>query len=75
MADPARHSTPRSQAERAKGYVSEFEQFLGEFMHRHPEVEASQREGWRQFWERDVDFEEWKEQASDRVPRRGYEYF
>jgi hypothetical protein len=66
----------RPETGRPGGYVSEFEQFMDDFIHRHPEVIESQREGWYQFWERDVDFEEWEEEAKDSVPnKKGYDYF
>jgi hypothetical protein len=38
-----------------KEYVSEFGQFLNEFMREHPEVKRDQELGWRIWWERPVD--------------------
>lgn len=71
----AASSRTRPQAKGANGYVSEFEQFMNDYLSRHPEAVASQREGWRQFWERDVDFQEWEEEAEDSVPTKSYNYF
>lgn len=38
-----------------KEYVSEFGQFLNDYMREHPEVKRDQELGWRIWWERPVD--------------------
>ena len=38
-----------------KEYVSDFGQFLNDFMREHPEVKRDQELGWRIWWERPVD--------------------
>ena len=50
------------------GYVSEFTQFIDEFMEKHPEVEENRRRGWKIFWDRKVDFEDLEKAARDSVP-------
>lgn len=57
------------------GYVSEFEQFMGQFLGQHPEVVRDQRKGWYIFWNRKTDPEELKKAAQNSVPMKGYEYF
>lgn len=38
-----------------KEYVSEYGQFLNQFMREHPDVKRDQELGWRIWWERPVD--------------------
>ena len=42
----------------ATGYVSDFDRFITDFMAQHPEVEASQTEGWYTYWDHNVDLDE-----------------
>ncbi len=64
------------KAYRAKqsGYVSEFSNFLTDFLDRHPHVREDQRLGWRIFWERGVDLAEQERQQRDRVRAKAYCY-
>lgn len=39
------------------GYVSEFTQFMNDFLEKHPDVAADRCKGWSIFWEREVDFD------------------
>jgi hypothetical protein len=56
------------------GYVSEFEQFMGNFLTEHPEVVDSQRKGWYIFWNRHVDFDDVQKASEDNVPTKEYYY-
>ena len=57
------------------GYVSEFEQFMDQFLGQHPEVVRDQRKGWYIFWNRKTDLAELKKAEQSSVPMKGYEYF
>lgn len=57
------------------GYVSEFEQFMDQFLGQHPEVVQDQRKGWYIFWNHKADLEELKKTDQNSVPMKGYEYF
>ena len=37
-----------------KGYVSEFENFMGQYLQDHPEEVAAKRRGWSEFWRPEV---------------------
>jgi hypothetical protein len=54
------------------GYVSEFEQFLNSYLHRHPEVERDQRRGWDIWWDHRIDLDELDRQRQDTVPVKTY---
>ncbi|MDB5935956.1 MAG: hypothetical protein JWQ01_3300 [Massilia sp.] len=56
------------------GYVSEFDQFINDFMGRHPEVEASQKRGWYIWWDHQVDTKDLEEHPKDAVPVKSYQY-
>jgi hypothetical protein len=55
------------------GYVSEFDQFLHEFLERHPEVERDQKRGWYIWWDHRVDLSELDKQRND-LPVKSYSY-
>ena len=57
------------------GYVSEFEQFMGQFLAQHPEVVQDQCKGWYIFWNHKADLDELKKAEQSSVPMKGYEYF
>jgi hypothetical protein len=62
----ARHDT---------SYVSEFAQFMQEYLDRHPEVVADQYRGRAIWWDKPVDFKRVEEDARDSVPIDSYYYF
>lgn len=57
------------------GYVSEFTDFMNEFLKNHPEEITEQRKGWNIYWNKKVDFEAQEEAEKDSVPVDGYYYF
>ncbi|APA68939.1 MULTISPECIES: DUF3460 family protein [unclassified Janthinobacterium] len=59
---------------RRGGYVSDFTRFIDGYLQAHPEVQASQRRGWRIFWERPVNFDAWRRAGNDSVPEPPYHY-
>lgn len=58
-----------------RGYVSEFDQFLGAFMKQHPEVEPDQRRGWYIWWDHTLDLAEIEKAREDSVDTKPYYYF
>lgn len=61
-------------AYRTNAYVSEFEQFIDQYMADHPTVAAAQRRGWRLWWDRPVEMSELAVRRDDAVPVKGYPY-
>ncbi|MED5612195.1 MULTISPECIES: DUF3460 family protein [unclassified Janthinobacterium] len=59
---------------RRGGYVSEFTRFIDGYLREHPEAQASQRLGWRIYWERPVNFDAWRRAGNDSVPEPPYHY-
>lgn len=59
---------------RTSGYVSDFEQYLGNYLHEHPEVEADQRRGWFLWWDRRVDPADVTPRQQYAVKVKGYQY-
>lgn len=57
------------------GYVSEFTQFMNEFVAEHPEIVADQYRGRSMYWDKHVDMAEQEEAAQDSVPVDSYYYF
>ncbi|RSZ60211.1 DUF3460 family protein [Massilia atriviolacea] len=57
-----------------KAYVSEFDQFMQDYLARHPEVEQDRRRGWDIWWDRRVDLDELDKQREDALPARPYAY-
>lgn len=58
----------------AGGYVSEFDQFLQDFIEQHPGLGESQQRGWYILWDKKVDLEDLEKQRSDSVPEKPYHY-
>lgn len=56
------------------GYISEFSQFMNDFLGRHPEVRARQKRGWYVLWDRQVDLKDLEEHPKDAVPVKPYQY-
>lgn len=56
------------------GYVSEFGRFIDGYLQQHPEVRASQRQGWRIWWERPVNLGELERSGKDTVAEPPYHY-
>ncbi|GAB3428477.1 DUF3460 family protein [Massilia solisilvae] len=56
------------------GYVSEFEEFLGRYVHQHPAVEKDQQHGWYLLWDKQVDLDELAKEQRDHVPLPPYYY-
>ncbi|QID16157.1 DUF3460 family protein [Nitrogeniibacter mangrovi] len=58
-----------------RAYVSEFTRFMEDFMDHHPEEREEQRDGWRIFWDKQVDLKAQHERDESEVPTPGYYYF
>lgn len=56
-------------------YVSEFGQFIKEYLDRHPEIVADQYVGRAIWWDKPADFKQMEETAHDSVPVDSYYYF
>ncbi|MFC0133236.1 hypothetical protein CR105_06720 [Massilia eurypsychrophila] len=56
------------------GYVSEFDQFIHDYMAQHPEVEQSQAEGWYIWWDHMVDLNDLETRHDNDVPVKPYHY-
>ena len=59
---------------RGGGYVSEFDQFINDFMAHHPEVEEDQKRGWYIWWDHRVDLKDLEKQQEDAIPVKSYQY-
>lgn len=58
-----------------KGYVSEYTQFMREWLERHPEETEVQRQGRALWWDKgNLDPEELARRARARVPQKAYYY-
>ena len=57
-----------------KAYVSEFDQFMGDFLARHPEVEEDRKRGWNIWWDHRVDLDELDKQRENELPVKPYRY-
>jgi len=66
--------TPERYRPFAGGYVSEADQFLGQFLREHPEVEEDRLRGWYIWWDHRVDLDELDKQRADEVPVKPYHY-
>jgi len=64
----------QAYGKRSKAYVSEFEQFLANYMTDHPGVEKDQQRGWYIWWDRPVNFDELERERRDAVPLKAYYY-
>ncbi|QKY11634.1 DUF3460 family protein [Janthinobacterium lividum] len=54
--------------------MSDFTRFIDGYLRAHPEVQASQRQGWRIFWERPASMRELELAHADSVPEPPYHY-
>jgi len=57
------------------GYVSEFTQFMNQYLAKHPEVVEDQKRGWGIFWDRKVDRAAIKKAEEDSVPDDSYGFY
>ncbi len=69
------HIRHAAQKRKPTAYISEFTQFIGEFIRQHPEVTADQERGWHIYWDREVPVEQLTKSDEDRVPVKSYYYF
>lgn len=56
------------------GYVSDFEQFLNNYLAQHPQVVEDRQRGWNIWWDHRVDLDELDKQRADSVARKPYHY-
>ncbi len=56
------------------GYVSEFTEFIDQFIEQNPEVVKNQRRGWYIFWDHNVDLSELERAKKDSIPPTPYYY-
>lgn len=59
----------------ATSYQSDLTKFLNKLKQENPRLEAEQRKGRAEFWERDVDHDLQEEFKQARVPQKPYVYF
>lgn len=57
-----------------KSYQSDITQFLQDLKAKKPEIEAQQREGRAQLWDRTLDLDEQARYRASRVAQQGYVY-
>ena len=53
-------------------YVSDFERFMQDYLHQHPQVVEDQRDGWAIWWDHRVDLDEMDRQRESEVPFKPY---
>ncbi len=58
----------------ASTYVSEFEQFMEEFLRQRPAVAEQRQRRWYVWWDHRVDLDELDKQRADSVPVKPYHY-
>ncbi len=77
MSEPA-HSqrSGKKQAYRpfGAGYVSDFEQFLNNFLDHHPNIAEDRQRGWYIWWDHRLDLADLDSLHRNEVPRKPYEY-
>lgn len=56
------------------GYVSEFGQFIDQYLRQHPAVARDQKRGWYIWWDHNVDLDELHKQHADEVKVKPYSY-
>ncbi len=56
-------------------YVSEFTQFINQYLVQHPEVVADQKVGWDIFWDHKVDLQALEDAKKDVVPDDCYGFY
>ncbi|MEO8331666.1 MAG: DUF3460 family protein [Gallionella sp.] len=57
-----------------KAYVSEFTNFMNQYLEAHPEVVAEQRSGWESFWKRKAELRAPEKTRDDLAPDDSYGY-
>jgi len=62
----------RAPGQTDRAYVSEFTNFIDHFLEDHPEVVDDQWVGREIYWDKQVDFVDWKRADKDTVPEDGY---
>ncbi|WP_167237212.1 DUF3460 family protein [Massilia genomosp. 1] len=67
-----KHAEKYRPASRQK--VSEFEQFMHDYLARHPEVEQDRQRGWHRWWDHRVGLDELDKQRENALPVRPYVY-
>lgn len=56
-------------------YVSEFTQFMNDYLAQHPEVIADQHVGRAMYWDKQIDMAEVEKTERNAVPLEAYSYF
>jgi hypothetical protein len=56
------------------GYVSEFDQFMDDYLARRPAVAEQRQRRWYVWWDHVVDLDELARQRQDSVPVKPYHY-
>ena len=72
--DDQKRETKRHRPGAQGGYVSEFEQFLDNYIAQHPEVEEDQMRGWYIWWDHKQDIAERAKERRDSVAVKPYSY-
>ena len=72
--DDQKRETKRHRPGAPGGYVSEFEQFLDNYIAQHPEVEEDQMRGWYIWWDHKQDIAERAKERRDSVAVKPYSY-
>lgn len=52
----------------SRQYVSEFEQFMDDYLARHPDVQEDRQRGWYRWWDHRVDLDELDKQRENALP-------
>ncbi|MGE5469723.1 MAG: DUF3460 family protein [Bacteroidota bacterium] len=58
-----------------RAYVSDYSRFIGQFLEKHPEALAEQHDGWRIYWDKQVDQAALEKAEQDKVPDDGYGFY
>lgn len=58
----------------AGGYVSEFDQFMGQYLAQRPQVVEDRQRGWTIYWDHRIDPDELDQQRENAVPEKPYHY-
>lgn len=58
----------------AQGYVSDFDQFLTDYLEQHPEVVEDRQRGWNIWWDHRLDLDDLEKQRKDSVPVKPNHY-
>lgn len=68
------HRQPQHYRPFAGGYVSEFDQFMGQFLAKRPQVLEDQQRGWYIYWDHRVDLDELEKQREEAVLTKPPQY-